>query len=161
MMDGQGCDASILLDVGSDGTSELQSGSNLGIRRLDIIDTVKQELESVCPQTVSCADIIVLAAKEAVRFNGGPDINVPLGRADGFDTSQSDADNSLPAPTVSVSDLANEFGAMGMTLEESVAILGKQQNSPLTHIFNTHTHLYSFTTPGFYQTRLNFQCFPK
>ena len=115
-----------MLDSGSDGTSELQSSSNLGIRRLDVIDTLKEQLESACPQTVSCADLIVLAAREAVRFNGGPDINVPLGRVDGFDASQSDADNSLPAPTISVQGLVNEFGAMGMTTKESVAILGNK-----------------------------------
>jgi peroxidase len=120
----QGCDASILLDSGSDGTSELQSGSNLGIRRLDLIDAVKGQLEAECEGTVSCADIIVLAAREAVSFTGGPEIEVPLGRLDGLDASQSAADSSLPAPTITVSRLLNEFGAMGMSVPESVAILG-------------------------------------
>ena len=46
--------------------SEMNSNSNFGVRRLGIIDSVKSDLESMCPNTVSCADIIALAGLEAV-----------------------------------------------------------------------------------------------
>ena len=120
----QACDASILLDSGSDGTSELQSGSNGGIRRLNWIDNVKQRLEAACPGTVSCADIIALAARDAVALNGGPDIHLRLGRLDGFEASASEASSSLPPATISVSSMLDLFAEMGMDAAESVAILG-------------------------------------
>lgn len=114
-----------MLDRGSDGTNELDSPSNLGIRRLNVIDRVKAQLESVCPSTVSCADIIVMAARDAVALSGGPDIGIQLGRLDGFDASSSSATNRLPVATISVSGTLSLFGAMGMNLEESVSMLGE------------------------------------
>lgn len=45
---------------------ELKSDKNFGIRKMGIIDMIKTSLEQHCPQTVSCADIIQLAAREAI-----------------------------------------------------------------------------------------------
>lgn len=61
----QGCDASILLD-GSD--SEQTAFPNSGIRGFDVIDDAKAAVEAVCPGVVSCADIIVMATRDAVSF---------------------------------------------------------------------------------------------
>nr|XP_011468479.1 PREDICTED: peroxidase 29-like [Fragaria vesca subsp. vesca] len=62
-----GCDASVLLRE-ADGSSsmETESDKNFGIRKLETIDMIKTSLEQHCPQTVSCADIIQLAAREAI-----------------------------------------------------------------------------------------------
>ncbi|KAH7373705.1 hypothetical protein KP509_17G069800 [Ceratopteris richardii] len=119
-----GCEASILLNKGTDGTRETDSPSNLGIRKLSAIDKVKVQLEAVCPQTVSCADIIALAARDAVARSGGPDIRMPLGRLDGFEASSAAATQALPPATISASGAVRLFEAMGMNLDESVAMLG-------------------------------------
>ena len=68
----QRCDASILLASNPSAgiRSELMSGGNLGIRRLDIIGQVKKDLEAACPNTVSCADIVAMVGRDAVSITG-------------------------------------------------------------------------------------------
>lgn len=66
----QGCDGSVLLQSDFSGSikSELLSDRSFGIRRLDFIDRIKGSLEVACPNTVSCADIIVMAGRDAVAL---------------------------------------------------------------------------------------------
>ncbi|XP_024357732.1 peroxidase 29 isoform X1 [Physcomitrium patens] len=116
-----GCDGSIMIE-GNGG--EMSSGNNFGVKRLDIINSVKADMEKMCPTTVSCADIIAMAGRDAVAFNGGPDIKIPLGRKDAVSSSATEADAKLPPATSSIDRVFNVFGAFGMTHEESVAILG-------------------------------------
>lgn len=60
----QGCDASILLDDSATIKSERNAGPNKNsIKGFEIIDEIKAKLEQVCPQIVSCADILALAAR--------------------------------------------------------------------------------------------------
>jgi len=103
---------------------EMSSGGNLGVKRLDIIDSVKADMEQMCPLTVSCADIIAMAGRDAVAFNGGPNIQIALGRKDTDVSSAAQADAELPPSTSNVDRVVNVFSAFGMSLEESVAILG-------------------------------------
>ncbi|XP_073117105.1 peroxidase 29-like [Elaeis guineensis] len=122
----QGCDASILLD--SDDSrgiaSEMESTRNFGIRNREYIGVVKSIVEAVCPGQVSCADIIVLAAREAVVRSGGPWIAVPLGRKDSTTASNRRADEFLPSSSIGVDGALQMFMSKGMSVEESVAILG-------------------------------------
>ncbi|XP_021293835.1 peroxidase 29-like [Herrania umbratica] len=121
----QGCDASILLDSGAlRGNSEVVSGRNFGIRKLETIEYIKYILEAVCPGQVSCADIIALAAKESVSLSGGPNIQIPLGRKDSTTCSRQAADTHLPSPDITVDQLLNIFMSKGLNVEESVAIMG-------------------------------------
>lgn len=64
----QGCDASILLDTDpAHGIqSERDSRMNFGIKFTEVIDNIKSEFESSCPGVVSCADIVAMAARDAV-----------------------------------------------------------------------------------------------
>jgi len=59
----KGCDASILLE--GEGT-EKTAPPNFSVGGYDIIDDAKAALERRCPGVVSCADIIVIAARVAL-----------------------------------------------------------------------------------------------
>lgn len=48
--------------------TERTDPANLSLGGFNVIDTAKRLLEVVCPATVSCSDIIVLAARDAVVF---------------------------------------------------------------------------------------------
>lgn len=61
----KGCDASILLDGNS---TEKTAGPNLSIRGYDVIDNAKAAVEAVCPGLVSCADIIIMATRDAISL---------------------------------------------------------------------------------------------
>lgn len=63
MMMRKGCDASILIDATN---SEKTAIPNLTIRGYDIIDEAKAAVEGFCPGVVSCADLIAIAARDAV-----------------------------------------------------------------------------------------------
>jgi hypothetical protein len=62
----QGCDGSILLD-GDDGEKFALPNKN-SVRGFEVIDAIKEDLENICPEVVSCADIVALAAGYGVLF---------------------------------------------------------------------------------------------
>lgn len=59
----KGCDASILID-GSN--SEKTALPNLSLRGFDIIDDAKAAVDRICQGVVSCADLIIIATRDAV-----------------------------------------------------------------------------------------------
>lgn len=124
----QGCDASILIEPSGDQYqqfTELDSAKNFGIRKRELVGEIKTSLETECPKQVSCSDIIILAAREAVALTGGPLIAVPLGRKDSLSTpSKHVADSELPPSTADVDSILSLFAGKAMTVEESVAIMG-------------------------------------
>ncbi|XP_076881984.1 peroxidase 7-like [Bidens hawaiensis] len=65
----RGCDASILLDHEG---SEKTANASKSLRGFEVIDDVKAEIEKHCPKTVSCADILTAAARDATVLAGGP-----------------------------------------------------------------------------------------
>lgn len=65
----QGCDASLLLDDTPNMLGEKLALSNINsLRSYQVIDEAKEELELACPGVVSCADILIMAARDAVEL---------------------------------------------------------------------------------------------
>ena len=62
----QGCDASLLLNSTKNNPAEKDAPPNLSLRGYGVIDLIKAKLEKACPETVSCADILALVARDAV-----------------------------------------------------------------------------------------------
>ncbi|RRT69472.1 hypothetical protein B296_00037337, partial [Ensete ventricosum] len=60
----QGCDVSVLLD-GSDGEKFAFPNQN-SVRGFDVVDSIETAVENECSGTVSCADILAIAARDAV-----------------------------------------------------------------------------------------------
>ncbi|KAJ8546137.1 hypothetical protein K7X08_018720 [Anisodus acutangulus] len=78
-----GCDGSVLLDDTSTFTGEKNALPNRNSARgFEVIDAIKANLEKACPSTVSCTDILALAAREAIYLTAGVFWSVSLGRRD-------------------------------------------------------------------------------
>ncbi|KAL2348250.1 hypothetical protein Fmac_002250 [Flemingia macrophylla] len=120
-----GCDASVLLDSVEGMTSEKLAGPNLNsLRGFEVIDKIKYLLEEECPVTVSCADILAMAARDAVELRGGPRWEVLLGRKDSLESSFSGANLFIPAPNSSLEALIDSFKQQGLDIEDLVALSG-------------------------------------
>ncbi|KAK9065124.1 hypothetical protein SSX86_016507 [Deinandra increscens subsp. villosa] len=119
----EGCDASVLLDSTDTNTAEKDSPANLSLRGYKVIDDAKQQVENQCPGVVSCADIVAMAARDAVFFAGGPVYDIPKGRKDGTRSKIEDTRN-LPPPTFNSTELIKMFGQKGFTVQEMVALSG-------------------------------------
>ncbi|CAJ2671978.1 unnamed protein product [Trifolium pratense] len=117
-----GCDASVLIDSQNGNQSEKESGANWSLRGFDLIDEIKRVLETLCPLTVSCADLIALATRDSIVLAGGQGYNVPTGRRDGLVSNVDEV--SLPGPGLSVTDALQSFNSKGMTPEEMITLLG-------------------------------------
>ncbi|KAL6134471.1 hypothetical protein ACLB2K_066702 [Fragaria x ananassa] len=142
-----GCDASILLrDVEGSSRMETESDKNFGVRKLETIDMIKTRLEEHCPQTVSCADIIQLAAREAIYLTGGPYIEVLTGRRDSYSASRERADNQLPLANISIDDCIQIFRQKNISLEQGVALLGAHTLG-ITHCRNINERLRPASDP--------------
>ncbi|KAG8088035.1 hypothetical protein GUJ93_ZPchr0010g9578 [Zizania palustris] len=117
-----GCDGSILLD-GTDGEKFAIPNMN-SVRGYEVIDAIKEDLERMCPEVVSCADIVALAAGYGVLFSGGPYYDVLLGRRDGLVANQSGADNGLPAPFEPINSIISKFRDVGLDTTDVVVLSG-------------------------------------
>ncbi|KAK9735598.1 hypothetical protein RND81_04G215000 [Saponaria officinalis] len=119
----EGCDASILIDSTDDNKAEKDSPGNLSLRGYEVIDNIKDELEEQCPGVVSCADIIAMAARDAVFLSGGPIYDIPKGRKDGRRSKIEDTVN-LPFPSFNSSQLINVFAKRGFSVQDLIALSG-------------------------------------
>ncbi|KAJ1375601.1 Secretory peroxidase [Sesbania bispinosa] len=120
-----GCDGSVLLDDTEDFTGEKNALPNRNsIRGFEVIDNIKEAVERACPSTVSCADILAFAAREAVFLSGGPFWAVPLGRRDAITTSQTAANQQIPSPFEPLENITAKFASKGLDLNDLVVLSG-------------------------------------
>ncbi|VVA09951.1 PREDICTED: peroxidase [Prunus dulcis] len=137
----RGCDASVLLNSKGSNQAEKDGPPNISLHAFYVIDNAKKQVEASCPGVVSCADILALAARDAVVQSGGPNWDVPKGRKDGR-TSKATETRQLPAPTFNISQLQQSFSQRGLSLNDLVALSGKLtsisqlQLQLLFHIFH-------------------------
>ncbi|XP_072148783.1 LOW QUALITY PROTEIN: peroxidase 40 [Setaria viridis] len=130
-----GCDGSVLLDdkppffIGE--KTPVPNANSL--RGFEVIDAIKAELERECPETVSCADLLAIAARDSVVVmitdrrciqSGGPSWEVEAGRKDGRTASLQGANVNLPAPTSGVATLVQKFRNVGLSAKDMVALSG-------------------------------------
>ncbi|XP_042405446.1 peroxidase P7-like [Zingiber officinale] len=138
-----GCDGSILLDDTSSFTGEKTAGpNNNSVRGFDVIDTIKTNVESACPSTVSCADILALAARDSVVLLGGPTWTVPLGRRDATTASLSTANSDLPSPASSLAQLISAFSNKGLNSRDLTALSGGHTIGQ-SRCVNFRAHIYN------------------
>ncbi|XP_037418912.1 peroxidase 2-like [Triticum dicoccoides] len=124
-----GCNASVLLADTANFTGEQTAFPKVNSIRsrltgLDVIDGIKAHVEAVCAQTVSCADILAVAARDSIVALGGPSYTVPLGRRDSTSVSLSKANRDLPPPTSDLADLVGNFSRKGLSVTDMVALSG-------------------------------------
>ncbi|KAI3666904.1 hypothetical protein L6452_41944 [Arctium lappa] len=120
-----GCDASVLLDDTANFTGEKTAGANSNsLRGFNVIDTIKTQLERMCPGVVSCSDILSAVTRDSVVALGGPSWKVVFGRRDSTTASLSAANSNIPSPASSLGALISSFSSKGFTANEMVALSG-------------------------------------
>jgi peroxidase len=120
-----GCDGSILLDNSPTIQSEKYSlPNNNSVRGFEVIDAIKTALEAACPQTVSCADIVAIAALYGTVEAGGIEYKVLLGRRDSLTANQSAPSEFLPSPFANYPDLLAHFVRVGLDERDLVTLSG-------------------------------------
>jgi peroxidase len=140
-----GCDGSILLDDTANFTGEKNAGPNANsVRGFEVIDTIKSQVEASCKATVSCADILAIAARDGVNLLGGPTWTVQLGRRDAKTASQSAANSNLPAPGSSLQTLVTMFANKGLTAKDMTALSGAHTIGQARCV-TFRSHIYSDT----------------
>ncbi|KAL2623116.1 hypothetical protein R1flu_003321 [Riccia fluitans] len=139
-----GCDGSLLLNSTADNQAERDGFTNFLIRGIQEIDEIKEALEKVCPNTVSCADILALAARDATAGVGGPSWPVYLGRRDSRVSRALDADTNLPFPSLNFTELVQNFAPKGFGPREMIVLSGSHTIGR-THCNGIGPNLYNYT----------------
>ncbi|KAG8636428.1 hypothetical protein MANES_16G132400v8 [Manihot esculenta] len=117
----EGCDASVLLQ--GNGT-EQSDPANKSLGGFAVINSAKRLLEIFCPETVSCADILALAARDAVAITGGPMIQIPTGRRDGRESLVANVRPNIVDTSFTMDDMIKIFSSKGLSLEDLVTLSG-------------------------------------
>ncbi|TKY73176.1 Peroxidase 25 [Spatholobus suberectus] len=144
----QGCDGSVLIE-GS--LAERNAPPNLGLRGFEVIEDAKSQLETICPGVVSCADILALAARDAVdvvlniypippSITHNRHILITLSK----DLSST---SNLPSPLDPISVQRQKFSDKGLDDHDLVTLVGAHTIGQTECRFFSY-RLYNFTTTG-------------
>ncbi|KAE8730039.1 Peroxidase 1 [Hibiscus syriacus] len=114
----------ILLNSTKTNVAERDAIPNLSLRGFNVIDAAKAEVEEECPGVVSCADIVVLVARDSVSMIHGPYWEVPLGRRDGRVSILNQVFAELPAPFDNITQLRQMFAAKGLNMKDLAVLSG-------------------------------------
>uniref|UniRef100_A0A5B7CDY3 Peroxidase n=1 Tax=Davidia involucrata TaxID=16924 RepID=A0A5B7CDY3_DAVIN len=136
----QGCDGSILIDNGPN--AERHAFGHQGVGGFEVIEKAKSQLEATCPGVVSCADIVALAARDAISLTNGPAYQVPTGRRDGLVSDTSMADN-MPDVSDSIQQLRAKFLQKGLS-DKDLVLLSAAHTIGTTACFFMTPRLYNF-----------------
>ncbi|MFS7993456.1 putative peroxidase [Helianthus anomalus] len=121
----QGCDGSVLLDDTFTLQGEKNAPTNLNaLKGFEIIDRIKNKLESECPNTVSCADVLTYAARDATVLVGGPYWDVPAGRKDSKTASFSLVESNIPGANDGLLSIIAKFMYQSLSVTDMVALSG-------------------------------------
>ncbi|TXG56733.1 hypothetical protein EZV62_018046 [Acer yangbiense] len=121
----QGCDGSVLLDDTIDLQGEKEASINKNsLDGFRIIDRIKNKLESDCPGIVSCADILTVAARDAVILVGGPYWDVPLGRKDSTTAGKELVSTNIPTAEEGLLSIISKFQYQDLSVTDMVALSG-------------------------------------
>ena len=96
------------------------------LRGFEVIDDAKAALEAACPGTVSSADVVAFAGRDAsaVLSGGRADFAMPAGRRDGRVSLSSEALQFLPPPSFNLSQLVDSFATKGLGVDDLVVLSG-------------------------------------
>ncbi|XP_038688668.1 peroxidase 21 [Tripterygium wilfordii] len=140
------CDASLLLETVNGVVSEQASERSLGMRNFKYVSTIKKAVETACPMTVSCADIVALSARDGIVMLGGPRIEMKTGRKDSRESYAAAVQDLIPNHNASTSSVLSSFQSIGLDVEGSVAILGAHSVGRV-HCVNLVHRLYPTVDP--------------
>ncbi|XP_057459066.1 lariat debranching enzyme [Lotus japonicus] len=117
----EGCDASLMLQGNN---TEQSDPGNRTVGGFSAIELAKRVLEMFCPGVVSCADIIALAARDAVEIAGGPRIQIPTGRRDGMVSVASNVRPNIVDTSFTMDEMMKLFSNKGLSLLDLVVLSG-------------------------------------
>ncbi|XP_057793414.1 LOW QUALITY PROTEIN: peroxidase 12-like [Salvia miltiorrhiza] len=150
----QGCDGSVLLDGSTSGPGEQSAPPNLSLRAeaFKIINDLRRRVHDKCGRVVSCADIVALAARDAVFLSGGPDYSIPLGRRDSLNFATiNETLANLPPPSSNTSALLTSLGTKNFTATDVVALSGGHTIG-VAHCTSFTSRLYPSQDPSMDKT---------